>query len=138
MGDVVLRHPNRSSIPVLEVTDAPSLFLGINNTTCSLNPSKILSLTISVVHLTFFPGIDLARKYVSCAWAGYLQHEALELCTINGLEERPLDPHKEPYTYDRGVRQGLPHVLTPESMQKAFEIIMSKEDAQCLCKPLFP
>jgi hypothetical protein len=135
LSDIVLRHPNRQSKPVLEVTVDPGiLYLGLDSTTCTVSDKVMSPFAISTVFLTFFPGVTLARQYIAAAWAGYLQHEALELCTLSNFAERPLDPHLAPYQYDRGLRDGLPPQLTPETLEKALTVVMTKEEAEKLCQ----
>lgn len=108
------------------------LFLSISNhrDTGDANNSVWGSFTISNVRLAFFPGVELARMWVAAAWSGYLQHEALELVTVDGIA--PLNPHLEPYEmnpWNRGLRNGLPSVLTRESMIEAFAVVMDRECA---------
>jgi hypothetical protein len=141
---LVLRHPNPSARPLLFVEDAvvdPVLFLSISNhrDTGAANSPAWDSFTISNVRLACFPGAALARMWVAAAWAGYIQHEALELVTVDGVP--PLNPHDEPYETNpcnRGLRDGLPSVLTRESMLEAFTVVMSREHAARLMEDQWP
>jgi hypothetical protein len=132
---LVIRHPNPAARPLLFVELAavdPILFLSISNhrDTGEANSPAWDSFTISNVRLTFFPGARLARLWVAAAWSGYLQHEALELVTVDGVP--PLNPHEEPYEtnpWNRGLRDGLPPVLTRETMIDALAVVMNREHA---------
>lgn len=132
---LVIRHPNPSARPLLFIENAevdPVLFLSISNhrDTGDANDPAWDSFTISNVRLTFFPGAKLARMWVAAAWSGYLQHEALELVTVDGVA--PLNPHEQPYRsnpWNRGLRNGFPSVLTRESMINSFAVAMDREHA---------
>lgn len=133
---VVLRHPNGRSVPVLRLLDGdpPQLYVGLDETTCTSDPSKTMrDFAISCVALTYFPGARLARMWLAAAWCGYLGHELLELVTVDGCAV--LDPHAEPYATNpcnRGLRDGLPVQLTPESLIAALGVVMDKADAVSL------
>ena len=133
LAPVVLRHPNGRSRPVLRIHDGdpPQLYVGLDETTCTSDPTKTMrDFAISTVRLTYFPGERLARMWLAAAWAGYLQHEALELVTIDG--KAILDPHAEPYPtnpYNRGLRDGLPLELNTTTMLDALALVMSFGDA---------
>ncbi len=141
LGALVVRHPNRSSKVVLEVTDGPEpyLHLSLDRTFDSTNPDCEMRspFRISSVKLTFWPGVKLARMWFAAGFAGYCLHEAQEMVTVGDLKTRPLDPHEEPFAYDRGLRDGLPATLTPETMVEALAVVMSHEaavqlmEAQC-------
>lgn len=128
---VVLRHPSRDSVPVLNLIDgpAPTLCLYLKETRDSRDWNvRMPRFIISNVKLTYHPGDDLARKWLAAAWAGYIQHEALELCTLGGTIERPLCPHTQTeegiYGYDKGLRDGLPVELTPETLARTLALVM--------------
>lgn len=73
---------------------------------------------ISCVRLACWPGERRAQEWFAAAWAGYIQHEALELVTVDGLPV--LDPHAEPYAtnpWNRSLRDGFPPVLTEQTMR---------------------
>ncbi len=135
---LVIRHPNPAARPLLVVEAAlgePVLFLSISNhrDTGDANGPSWKSFTISNVRLTFFPGARLARLWVAAAFSGYLQHEALELVTVDGVA--PLNPHEEPYEtcpWNRGLRDGLPPVLTRETMTTALAVVMDRAHAERL------
>ena len=113
--------------------DPPRLYVGLDRAWCTSDPEKSRApFAISTVELAFFPGRDLARAWFTAAWVGYLQHEALELVTVGDLQTKILDPHAEPYPlnpYNRGLRDGLPVRLTPQSMYDALRIVMSGPEA---------
>lgn len=135
LADVVIRHPNRESVVRVSIEggDPSQLGLALDKTRDSRDPSHVIEpFTISYVKLTYFPGVRLARKWLAAAWAGYVQHEALELVTVGGLIDRPLDPHAEPFAYDRGLRQGLPVELTPATLFASLCAVMSEETARVL------
>lgn len=131
---VRLRHPNPSARPAIEIVDGPRpmLRLSISNHRDTAEPgdSSWASFTISNVELTFFPGERLARAWLAAAWAGYIQHEALELATVDG--KAVLDPHAEPYRenpWNRGLRDGLPVVLTRDTLISALSVVMDRDHA---------
>ena len=131
---VILRHPNGRSRVILRLIDGdpPALYVGLDETTCTLNGAVKRDFAISTVSLTFFPGETLARQWIAAAWAGYCQHEALELATVGDLATKILDPHAEPYAtnpYNRGLRDGLPTELTPETLCKALCVVMDEGGA---------
>lgn len=132
LAPMVIRHPNRTSQVRLRLIDGtcPLLVFSLDQTTDTTNPDRVMrDFQISTVSLTYFPGDRLARAWVAAAWVGYLQHEALELVTIDGLVERPLDPHLEPHDYDRGLRVGLPIALTPTTLCEALVAVMPRRIA---------
>lgn len=134
LADVIVRHPDRS-VPVratLRDGHPPELEIAID-TRCSTQPTKALpGFILSTVRLSFFPGQALARAWLAAAWAGYIQHEALELVTVGGLEMRPIDPHAPPFDTDRGLRDGMPPELTPETLRRALCVAMEPAAADRL------
>jgi hypothetical protein len=135
LADVVVRHPNRESRVMVEVTSDGQLVLKLDATRDSCDPERIMTpFVISCVQLTYFPGVELARQWLAAAFAGYVAHEALELVTVGDLETRPLDPHQAPFAFDRCLRVGLPVVLTPESLRASLELVMAPSDAKRLCE----
>lgn len=135
MRDLVVRHPNPFSTPQLRLTAGPPPYLhfALDRARCTLDPRKVRApFAISSVELTYFPGAQLARQWVAAAWCGYLQHEALELVSVGGLVEKPLDPHALPYEINptnRGLRDGMPTKLTPETLVSALCVVMDLEHA---------
>lgn len=126
-----------------EVT--PSLAIWVMNPidTAKSTVERMKMLAISTTRLTFFPGAWLARIWIAVGWAGYVQHEALELVTVHGV--RPCDPHApaatvphrlSPFARDRGLRDGLPPELTPLTLQRALETAMDAEIAEALLRDL--
>ncbi len=118
---------------------APTLCIYLRETRDSRDWSvRMGRFVISNVKLTYFPGIDLARKWLASAWAGYIQHEALELVTVGGTLDRPLCPHTETaagtYAYDRGLRDGLPIELTPATLERSLCVVMEPEHARALMR----
>lgn len=137
LSGVVIRHPNPSARPSIAIGDElePMLLFSIGNhrDTGDKNHGQWSTFVISNVRLTFFPGEALARMWVAAAWAGYVQHEALELVTVDGVS--PLDPHRKPYAtnpWNRGLRDGLPPVLTRETLVAALAVVMDREHAERL------
>jgi hypothetical protein len=134
LQDVIVRHPTGEPV-LLELIDAecPVLKVALAKTRDSRDPSNLMcGFVISNVTLSYFPGADLARKWLAAAWAGYAAHEACEAVTIGGLVERPLDPHEPPFYFDRGLRDGLPVTLTPETLEKALCVVMEPVHARAL------
>lgn len=132
LADVVLRHPNGRSVPVLRLIDGdpPQLYVGLDRTWCTRDGHEMVDFAISTVALTYFPGAPLAQMWLAAAWVGYLQHEALELATVDG--KAILDPHAEPYVsnpVNRGLRDGFPVALTPLTLTVALAVVMSYDDA---------
>lgn len=136
LAKVVVRHPNRESRVIVRVSegDPPVLHLALDATRCTADPDRIRApFTISDVTLTYFPGEQLAQTWLAAAWAGYLQHEALELVTLgDDLNARVIDPHAPPYTFDRGLRQGLPVVLTEDTLFQTLIAVMPRSAARAL------
>lgn len=127
-----VRHPDPAGRPRFHVTDDGVLHVGCGNVHDTLT-GDLRDLPICSVRLTFFPGDDLARQWFAAAWAGYLSHEALELVTHDGAP--PLDPHAEPYELNpcnRGLRDGFPNHLTPESLLRTLEVVMPPDAARAL------
>lgn len=131
-----IRHPNGRSSCVLRVADGdpPVLYVGLDETICTQDPSKAMrDFAISNVKLTYWPGEQLARAWFAAAWAGYLQHEALELVRVDG---RPvLNPHDEPYItnpQNRGLRDGFPVELIPSTLAKTLALVMPWDDAAAM------
>lgn len=131
-----VRHADREATPVFEVFDGrhPTLLVRVMNTRDTVTDERLGSLAVSSVELTYFPGDTVALRWLAAAWAGYVQHEALELVTVDGV--RPIDPHAHE-RLDRGLRYGLPVVLTPETLLRTFEAVMpadvAKEMAHAAC-----
>jgi hypothetical protein len=128
-----VRHPNGRSQVVLRVIDGgpPQLYVGLDETTCTLTGETKRDFAISTVKLTYWPGVTLAQQWFAAAWVGYLQHEALELVTIAGDRGRKvLDPHAEPYStnpLNRGLRVGFPVELEPTSLAETLEMALGDE-----------
>lgn len=139
LRDLVIRHPNGKSTTIVTINDGPSpnLMLWLDETCDSRDPSKRMGrFIISNVKLTYFPGVDLARKWMAAAFASYVLHEALELVTIGDLETRPLDPHAETspgvWGNDKGLRDGLPIELTPETLATTLSVALYPSAVQAL------
>lgn len=135
LAPVVVRHPDARVSVLVELTVDDSLVMSVENATDTEThqPHERNPLVVSCVRLSYFPGTDLAQKWLAAAWSGYCQHEALELVTILGTGRRPLDPHANPYPdapCNRGLRDGLPVVLTPRSLVAALAVCMDGIDAQ--------
>lgn len=119
-----IRHPDSAPVVELELLhgDPPQLAFRLDAHRDTVKPSKVhRPFNVSTVSLTYFPGARVARAWVAAAWAGYVMHEALELVTANGA--RPIDPHAD-VTHDVCLRDGLPAVLTPESLRTALSVVM--------------
>lgn len=117
-----VRHADREAVPCFDLIpgDPPALFVSVKNTRDTVTDERLASLAVSTVTLTYFPGEAVALRWLAAAWAGYQLHEALELVTADGV--RPIDPHSHA-RHDRGLRHGLPLVLTPETLLQTFEAI---------------
>jgi hypothetical protein len=135
LADVVVRHPDRRSKPVLRVVDGdpPVLYVGLDVAHCTADDAKEMrDFAIANVHLHCFPGIALARAWLAAAWVGYLQHEALELVTVGGLTDKVLDPHADPYPtnpLNRGLRDGFPNHLRPFDIYRTLCLVTDKKTA---------
>jgi hypothetical protein len=136
-----IRHPNGRSKPILRVIDGdpPQLYVGLDETMCTLTGAVKRDFAISTVKLAFWPGMRLAHMWLAAAWAGYCQHEALELVTLAGdRASKPLDPHAEPYETNpcnRGLRDGFPVELTLDTMVETLALVMPRDDAHALVRP---
>lgn len=125
-----VRHADREAIPHFDITDGPhpALFVRVENTRDTVTDERLGSLPVSTVTLTYWPGEAVALRWLAAAWAGYIQHEALELVTLED-GTRPIDPHAHP-RFDRGLRHGLPVVLTPETLRATFLAVAPPEVAE--------
>lgn len=137
LAPLEVRHPNRVSTVKLTLVDAavPLLMIQLDRTPSTRDPTKEMHrpFTISNVELTYFPGTLLAQAWFAAAFSGYVQHEALELVSVGGVN--PIDPHVEPYELNpanRGLRDGMPSRLTPETLLRALEVVMDREHAVAL------
>jgi hypothetical protein len=137
LAPLVVRHPNGISTVALTLIDSPTpiLTIQLDRTPSTRDPSKEMHrpFTISNVELSYFPGTKLAQQWFAAAWAGYIQHEALELVSVG--DGNPIDPHTEPYETNpanRGLRQGMPRRLTPGSLIDALAVVMDREHAVAL------
>lgn len=135
LRDVVCRHPDRRSNAVITVPSEglPYVHVALDRAFCTVDGKEMKDFAISSVYLTFFPGERLARMWLAAAWAGYLQHEALEMTSWHG--SRPLDPHSQPYPtnpFNGGLRDGFPPQLTPRTMYKTLCVVMDPEFAELL------
>jgi hypothetical protein len=139
LARLVVRHPNGFSTPIIRVHygNPPVLHVGLDVAQCTATRERILDFTVSNVKLSFFPGTDLARAWLAAAWVGYLQHEALELVTIDDFQTKVLDPHAEPYAanpVNRGLREGFPLELTHSTMVKTLALVMGWYEAERYAK----
>ena len=138
LADLEVRHPNGRSQVVLRVTDGdpPELYVGLDETTCTLTGETKRDFAISTVRLLYWPGRTLAQQWFACAFIGYLQHEALELVTVRGDRSRKvLDPHAEPYAtnpLNRGLRVGFPTELTPTTLEQTLLLVMPYSEMRAL------
>lgn len=140
LAPLVIRHPNPKARAAVQLSGAgteAALTLMVYNAldTATEEPHERNPLLISSVRLTYFPGVRLARQWMAAAWAGYLQHEALELVTVGRSAQWPLNPHEEPYRdnpWNRGLRDGLPRELTPATLRKALAVVMDIDWADVL------
>lgn len=133
LAPVRIEHPNRESQVVLKLTDGPPpiLYVGLDWTRDTVDGHRRDRFAISSVRLCYFPGERLAQAWLAAAFAGYCQHEQLELITVNG--SRPIDPHHERdglFPFDRGLRDGLPQMLTPETLIKTLCLVMPEDEAR--------
>lgn len=131
---VVVRHPNRSVKLRLHLTDEHTPMLTFR---ADANPSSdtdeiITPFHIADVKLTYFPGVTLARQWLAAAWGCFLQHEALELVTVDDLKTRVLDPHKHRHWLDHMFHKGFPCELTPETLLIALSTAVPLADAEAL------
>jgi hypothetical protein len=128
---VIVRHPNRSITPQLLLDDGPvpNLHFELDANPSSDSDETIAPFRITNVRLTYFPGVDLARKWLAAAWGCFLQHEALELVTVGDFKTRCLDPHETRDRLDHIFHTGLPFTLTPETLIKALTTAIPHADA---------
>lgn len=135
LAGLEVRHPNGRSKVDLTVLNGepPELYVGLDETTCTMTGAVKRPFAISTVKLTYYPGTLQARLWLAAAWAGYCQHEALELVTLAGdRSAKVLDPHAEPYAINpvnRGLRDGFPVELTPTTLAKTLALVMSWDAA---------
>ena len=134
LSSLDVRHPNGRS-KVLLTTDGDMLTVALDATIDTRDGVTPMysPFVIGCVRLDCWPGTRLARQWFAAAFAGYCQHEALELVTFGGLPV--LDPHAQPYETNpcnRGLRDGFPPVLTMETLALALGVVMPMADAWAL------
>lgn len=144
---VLVRHPNPEARPQVSISgdEQPIMVVSVsshrdtNAAYVASAPGGIWeSFVISNVRLTYFPGVALARAWFAAAWSGYIQHEALELVTVDG--KAVLDPHSQPYRLNpcnRGLRDGFPSELTPAALVAGLAVTMPDRDAADLVRVLW-
>ncbi len=136
LSRVVIRHIDptcRPDLTVLGTDDAPALRMTVLDARDTRDQGKRFDcLEVNTTKLTYWPGNSVAQAYIAAAWAGYLMHEALELVTESGAAV--LDPHREPFAYDRGLRIGMPRELTPQTLRAALEIVMLPDAADAIIR----
>ncbi len=127
-----IRHANRTSTVILTLTDGdhPSLTFSMDAHVCTTTNAPFVPFLISTVTLCYFPGDAIAQAWVAAGWAGFCQHEALELITVG--ERRPIDPHGADLAHDRGLHVGLPTRLTRETLLAALCVVMDEDAARRL------
>ncbi len=136
LAPLVIRHPNPTAKPTVTLSTHEGvalLTLEVADTldTRTGEPHPANPLLISQVRLSYFPGAALARVWLAAAWAGLAQHEALELVTMG--DRIVLNPHAEPHRetpWNRGLRDGLPPMLTPETLVQALAVVMPLDVAE--------
>lgn len=131
LSELEIRHPNGRSVPIIRVIPtgaAPALYVGLDRTWCTMTGKEMPDFAISTVTLSLWPGARLAQKWFAAAWAGYCQHEALELVTLRGRRDlKPLNPHDEPYVecpWNQGLRVAFPVELTWETLRDTLALVM--------------
>ncbi len=132
---LIIRHPDRRNTVHWDILSSGHFTIGMDRVTSTLSEELWAPFQISTTLLSYFPGNTLARAWVAAAWAGYCQHEALELVTMGDWATRILDPHAEPYPtnpYNRGLRNGFPEVLTPETLYMTLALVISPEQISAL------
>lgn len=137
LSSMKIEHLNLESVVEVKIMDErpPLLQFGLDWTRDTVTGKRRDRFIVSSVRLAYFPGAPLARAWLAAAFAGYCLHEALELVSVDGV--RPLDPHEEithghrldPHPYDRGLRDGFPLVLTPESLIRSLCVVMDEDAA---------
>lgn len=129
LADLEVRHPNGRSQVVLRVIegDPPELYVGLDETTCTLTGETKRDFAISTVKLTYWPGVVLAQQWFAAAWVGYLQHEALELVTARGDRSRKALDLRETNPLNRGLCVGFPVELEPTSLAETLEMALGEE-----------
>lgn len=137
LAGLAVRHPNAVSRCMLTLSSDDVLKVAVDviaDTRDQVTPMRS-PFVIACVRLTYFPGPELAHQWFAAAWSGYVQHETLELVTFGGVAV--LDPHADPYAsipQNRGLRDGFPPVLTPETLTRALAVCMEYEHAVRLAR----
>lgn len=134
LREIHIAHPDPSSTVALTLDGDPArLQVTVLDARDTLDPDHVMPrFEISTVRLAWFPGPEVARAWIAVAWAGYMQHEALERVTAGGA--RPIDPHLPPHSYDRGLRHGFPPVLTPDSLRQTLRLAMDDAAVDALMR----
>lgn len=118
-----IRHPNRESTVIVRLY-GDHLSVSLDYTYDNLDGRRRERFAIGSVRLTYFPGIREAQEWLTAAWCGYLQHEALELVTVDDV--RVFDPHDDDYPHgpwNWTLCDGMPRELTPETLAKAMKVL---------------
>lgn len=133
---VIVRHPNRGITLMLTLDDGaePMLHFELDANPSSDSDEIISPFRITNVRLSYFPGAELAQKWLAAAWGCFLQHEALELVTVGDLKTRAIDPHESRARLDHVFHTGLPFTLTPETLLGALATAIPISDAMQLVK----
>lgn len=146
LAGVRLRYPDPRAEIRLDLTcgdDPPTLKITAHNLYDTRTGAHRERMVISCIRLAIWPGEELCRMWLAAAWAGYLQHEGLELCTWRDREDvyqPPLDAHQAPYEcnpFNRGLREGMPTVLDGSSLIKALATVMDEVSAGNLVRVYF-
>ncbi len=134
---VIVRHPNRSVKLLLTLEDerTPMLTFSLESNPSSDTDEIISPFNIVNVRLTFFPGERLARQWLAAAWGVFMQHEGLELVTVDDFKTRVLDPHDSRARLDV-FHVGFPHELTPETLLEALASAVPRAEAVELCREI--
>lgn len=109
----------------IEDSPEPMLHIEIDKNPDSRDPAVTFEpFRVTNVRLSFFPGDDLARKWLAVAWAGFMFHEGLELVTMADLGARIVDPHETPELLEWNFHRAFPRRLTRESMLETMATAM--------------
>jgi hypothetical protein len=108
----------------------PRLQIKVIGVRDSDDQTKRRDIHVHTMNFCVWPGMVVARAFLACAWASYFQHEALELCSVDGV--RIWDPHRPPYIWDQGFRGAMPVDVTSETIAQTLGIVMGGEAARRL------
>lgn len=131
LADVIVRHPNRAFTLTVTLEDylTPMIHFDIDATICSNTDRVISPFRVGNVLLKYFPGVMAARAWLAAAWGCFMQHEGVELVTLQDISKPVLDPHDNHAHLAHVFLVGFPPQLTPETLLATLCYAIPREAA---------